>query len=238
MVMDAALEPLRYEHQPKELYESAELMLSLVPERSRVIDIGCGTGSLSQLLRERLACEVLGLEPNGDRCNAAASRGMNVINAELTDELARKVGKFDVVLFADVLEHLVDPWRALQLAKAVLAPNGAIVASVPNVAHWTVRANLLRGRFKYQPTGLMDATHLRWFTYDGLEDMFNSSGFRIESKLGSAGLWLPVYASRVPWCWLPKRVKTALVCRAVVWCHSLFACQHVVRAVRITPPSE
>ena len=85
--------------------------------------------------------------------------------------------RFDVVVFADVLEHLRDPLPVLRRAATLLAPGGAVLVSVPNIAHGDLRLNLLRGRFDYTPTGLLDDTHTRFFTRETLLDFVNAGGF-------------------------------------------------------------
>src|SRR5262245_42234591 len=87
-----------------------------------------------------------------------------VFQTSVSEEFLREHGRFDTIVLADVIEHLPDPAEMVSLLKQGLVPDGSIVASVPNVAHWFVRIDLLRGSFNYQEMGIMDATHLRWFT--------------------------------------------------------------------------
>jgi Methyltransferase domain len=134
-----------------------------------------------------------------------------------------------VVLFADVLEHFTDPFEVLRLAQTFLRAGGRVVASVPNVAHWTMRLNLLRGRFDYRSVGIMDATHLRWFTVRSLQRLFIQAGYRILESKASAGLWMEEYRLP-PWRWLPPPVLTKLVHWAAQTWPALFGCQHVIRA--------
>ena len=82
-------------------------------------------------------------------------------------------------MFADVLEHLVDPWGVLRMLRPLLSPSGCVLLSVPNIAHWTARANLLLGRFDYTDGYLMDRTHLRWFTWKSARQMAAIAGYRI-----------------------------------------------------------
>lgn len=107
---------------------------------------------------------------------------------------------------------------------------GAVLASVPNVAHWTVRLRLLQGRFEYAESGIMDATHLRWFTADTVRRLFASAGYRVQTMVGSAGLWLPEYR-RGLWRCVPQRIRRPAIRRAVQLLPGLFACQHVVKAI-------
>jgi hypothetical protein len=154
---------------------------------------------------------------------------VEVIGAELTAELLPELGLFDVVLLADVLEHLVQPFEVLRMARSFLRSAGGVVASLPNIAHWTVRWNLLRGRFDYQPLGIMDATHLRWFTARSLHRLFAQAGYRIVESKASAGLWMQEYRSP-PWRWVPPPILSKLVRGATQAWPTLFGCQHVIRA--------
>jgi len=221
--------PLRYGGQDLDPAESTAMIASMIPSGARVLDVGCGTGSVSRLIIDACGCTVLGLEPDADRAAVAVSNGVDVIGTELTEELISQLGLFDVVLFADVLEHLVDPFEMLRLAQKFLLVGGAIVASLPNIAHWTVRLNLLRGRFDYQPVGIMDATHLRWFTRRSLYRLFTQAGYRVAETKASAGMWMEVYQAP-PWRWIPRRVLRKLLHGAAQAWPTLFGCQYVVRA--------
>src|ERR1700756_4533552 len=135
------LSPLRYDDRSLDPSESAGIMARMIPAGARVLDVGCGSGSLSRLIMDARNCIILGLEPNAERAAAAACKGVEVVRAEFAEELLPELGLFDVVLFADVLEHLADPFEMLRLARIILRAGGRVVASVPNVAHWTVRLN-------------------------------------------------------------------------------------------------
>ena len=92
---------------------------------------------------------------------------------------------FDVALAADVLEHLRDPDRALQLIRSLVRPEGRLIVSLPNVAHASVRLPLLFGRFRYGRTGILDETHLRLYTYTTARELVESGGFTVERLLGA-----------------------------------------------------
>jgi len=197
----------------------------MIPTGARVLDVGCGTGSISRLIMEARGCPLVGLEPHKQRAETAAARGVPVAGTELTTDILDRVGLFEIVLFADVLEHL----RDITDRKSGFASRGSIVASLPNVAHWSVRLNLLRGRFDYKPTGLMDATHLRWFTMASLDRLFTLSGYRLMESQASTGLWMDEYRHR-PWRWLPTSLRNTFVTSAARQWPSLFGCQLVIRA--------
>jgi methionine biosynthesis protein MetW len=221
--------PFRYGGQDLDPTESTGMIASMIPAGARVLDVGCGTGSVSRLVMDACHCTVFGIEPDADRAAAASANGIEIVGAQLTEDLIPRLGLFDVVLFADVLEHLVDPFEALQLAQKFLRVRGAIVASLPNIAHWTVRLDLLHGHFDYQPVGIMDATHLRWFTRRSLFRLFTQAGYCIVETKASAGMWMKVYQAR-PWRWIPRRFLRKLLHGAAHAWPTLFGCQYVVRA--------
>jgi 2-polyprenyl-3-methyl-5-hydroxy-6-metoxy-1,4-benzoquinol methylase len=145
--------------------------------------------------------------------------------------MAQNLGKFDVVVFADVLEHLPNPASVLHLTRKVLNPGGLVIASIPNIAHWSIRWELLRGRFDYQPYGIMDATHLRWFTEKTVRSLFESCGYEVETIKHTAGLAADVYHKTFFWKnFRPRRYRFPLIQWLARTKPRLFGLQHVVRA--------
>lgn len=228
----ASVDPLRYEGHTDDPAEAAGMIARLLPSNKRVLDVGCGTGSMSKLLVDLFGVELVGIEPDLERAQRARARGLDVRHGILDEQALKDLGQFDVVVFADVLEHLPDPWSALSLARRALAPNGMVVASVPNVAHWSVRWELLWGRFDYQSCGIMDATHLRWFTEHSLRALFESAGYRVDRIQQTAGVGGSVYHEYVLWRWFrPRRWKLPLIRWLAKTFPRLFGYQHVIRAV-------
>lgn len=158
------LDPLRYDGQSDHPAEVAGMIHTLMPAGVRVLDVGCGTGSVTLIANRGRGNTVRAIEPDPDRAATARARGIDVHNGVLDDAYLADRGRFDVVMSSDVLEHLAAPADLLRRFVAAARPGGLVILSVPNVAHWTVRWNLLFGRFDYEPVGIMDATHLRWFT--------------------------------------------------------------------------
>lgn len=214
----------RYDGQNYAADESTGLLGSLIPRGARVLDVGCGPGSVSCLLRDHRQATVVGIEPNAERAAIARARGLEVHVGYLTPELLATLGSFDAVVFADVLEHLADPAAMLRLVRPALRPGCVIVASTPNIAHWSVRLSLLAGNFNYDASGLMDATHLRWFTRRTARELFERAGFSVTALAGSTGQWLPDY-QRVPYG-LRRRFLPWLVRRLP----GLFSCQLIIQA--------
>lgn len=172
----------------------------------------------------------MGVEPDLQRVTTARARGIDARHGFFDETAVQSLGKFDVVILADVLEHLPDPASVLQLTRRVLEQDGIVIASVPNVAHWSVRLDLLFGRFDYQPCGIMDATHLRWFTEKSVRVLFETTGYQIESLRHTAGVLLPVYYEHFLWRYFrPRRCRNPLIRLLTKAMPRLFGCQHVIR---------
>ena len=155
------------------------ILLDAVPDGARVLDVGCATGYLAAQLARR-GCRVTGVEADPVAAERARAHCEAVVVGDVEDAVCRSElaarAPFDVVLCGDVLEHLRDPWSAL---RALAALCGQVVLSVPNVAHWTGRRALARGRFPYAEHGLFDRTHLRFFTRATARDLAQSAGLRV-----------------------------------------------------------
>ena len=160
------------------------LVVELVPEGSSVLEFGCATGYMSDVLVRRGGCRVTGIELDPDAAAEASAYCERVVvgDAETLD-LDEHLGdeRFDAVLFADVLEHLRDPAAMLRRVRPYVAEEGAIVASIPNIAHISVRLALLGGEFRYRDMGLLDDTHVRFFTRESIVDLFESTGFVVST---------------------------------------------------------
>ena len=153
-----------------------------MPDGVRVLDVGCATGYLAAELTRR-GCRVTGVEADPAAAERARAHCEAVVVGDVEDAGCRgrlaALGPFDVVLLGDVLEHLRDPWSAL----AALSTLGArVVLSVPNVAHWTGRRAVARGRFAYAEHGLFDRTHLRFFTRASARDLAESAGLQVVAE--------------------------------------------------------
>ncbi|MDF5709102.1 MAG: glycosyltransferase [Nostoc sp. S4] len=158
---------------------SLKKMLRFIGYNKNVVDFGCATGYFAQLLNNR-GCIVTGVEINSDAAKVAQQHCNKVIVADLdfvsiTEILPNQY--FDIAIFGDVLEHLRNPWKVLEETKHILKKNGYVVASIPNIAHGAIRLSLLQGKFEYTELGILDNTHLRFFTRKTIEDLFESSGY-------------------------------------------------------------
>jgi 2-polyprenyl-3-methyl-5-hydroxy-6-metoxy-1,4-benzoquinol methylase len=153
-----------------------------VPAGARVLDVGCATGYLAAELARR-GCRVTGVEADPVAAERARGHCEALVIGDVEEEDCRSalagLAPFNVVLCGDVLEHLRDPWTALRALAALAARDGRVVFSVPNVAHWTGRRALARGRFPYAEHGLFDRTHLRFFTRASARELAQSAGLRV-----------------------------------------------------------
>ncbi len=156
-------------------------MISLVGEGKRVLDVGCSDGWLSQRMSEN-GCDVVGIEVDRESAQRAAKYCTNVISQDVETlvDLPYPREHFDVILFGDVLEHLRDPLGTLRKLKGWLKEGGQVICSIPNVAHLYVRLKLLFGRWDYENSGLMDRTHLRFFTMNTAIKLIEDAGLSIE----------------------------------------------------------
>lgn len=158
-------------------------IVALVPiDARRILDVGCGAGGLAIKLARRQQAEYDGIEPVTRAADIARGRMTRVWNCPVEEALEElPEGHYDCIVVADVFEHLLDPLNVLSRLRSKLAPGGHLVASVPNIQNWSVVAELLRGRWAYRNEGILDRTHLRFFTRSSFSEMFWDAGFRIQS---------------------------------------------------------
>jgi 2-polyprenyl-3-methyl-5-hydroxy-6-metoxy-1,4-benzoquinol methylase len=157
--------------------------IALLPEPlGRVLDVGCARGVNADALRARGATHLAGIELDAAFATEARERYDEVVTGSVPEDLAWEAHSFDTILAYDVLEHLVDPWTTTRRLAALLQPGGRLHVSLPNArskALWLPL--LLRGTFAYSPEGVMDVTHLRFFTRRDAIAMVESAGLRIEA---------------------------------------------------------
>ena len=159
-------------------------ILKLVPVGAvRILDVGCSEGILGKRLKERNNTEVIGIEIDKNMAEFAKQRLDRVIidNADEIDlEKYLRLNYFDCIIFADILEHLKNPWKIVENVKPFLKDDGVVIVSIPNIRHYTTIFNLLvRGLWSYNDRGIHDKNHLRFFTFKTIGEMFQSAGFEI-----------------------------------------------------------
>jgi 2-polyprenyl-3-methyl-5-hydroxy-6-metoxy-1,4-benzoquinol methylase len=157
----------------------------------RLLDVGCGAGAWAPRLREAGARELVGLDASAAAIEQAAARYDRAVVGTVEDTDLEALGgqPFDVIVVADVLEHLVDPWHAVLRLRGWAAPGALLAVSVPNMRFYRLVGNLvMRGQFEYEPYGVRDWTHLRWFTRTSLARMLAGAGWEPQRWVTSGSL--------------------------------------------------
>jgi SAM-dependent methyltransferase len=164
-------------------FYNAELLAVVPANARRIVEVGSSSGILAREYKKiNATCHYTGVEIDPTYaelsrryCDAVVAADIEAVPDRcLAEELA-----CDCWIFADTLEHLRDPWRMLARIRAVMSGDGCVVACIPNVQHWSVQSRLSCGEFRYEDKGLLDRTHLRWFTRRTIEELFDSTRFRI-----------------------------------------------------------
>ncbi len=176
--------------QQAQYYEfSRSEMLPFVPETARLcLEVGCGGGKFGAQLIEKRGATVYGIEPVAEAAERARARLTGCYNILFTAEQIPedlKAMRFDCIIFNDVLEHLVDPWSALQLCKTLLAPDGCIVASIPNILYFHAFFKMFLSQdWKYEDGGIFDQTHMRFYTKKSIMRLFADCGYKLDTITG------------------------------------------------------
>lgn len=162
-------------------YRSWTRLIQWTGANKRVLDVGCGRGQMGRILSEQFGCTVTGIEINPELAQECVGYQRVIVGSAEDERLLTSLSdQFDVILCGDVLEHLRWPEIPLRAFHRLLAPDGYLLLSVPNVAQIRIRLMLLRGRWDYTPEGIMDETHLRWFTLATLHTLVARCGWREE----------------------------------------------------------
>ncbi len=173
---------------PADYYSSFnhDLLALIPPDAKTVLEIGCGEGTLCEAYR-RINPGVAwkGVDISEAAIKIAITRGVDgyVFDVDTATTIADDETA-DCIILGDVLEHLRDPWAKLKRLAAVAKPSAQVLACIPNVQHWTIIHNLLEGKWDYADSGLMDRTHLRWFTLKSIREMFDQAGLQVFEIVG------------------------------------------------------
>ena len=160
-------------------YRTHQRALGYLRPGERVLEIGCSTGALTERIRD-LGCTVVGVEQRPEAAAKARAFCEEVLVGDIESlPLPWAPGSFDAILLLDVLEHLVDPPAAIRRLLPILKPTGRVIVALPNIAHWSIRFRLLRGRFEYEESGILDRTHLHFYTWKTAPEMLVQGGLEI-----------------------------------------------------------
>jgi SAM-dependent methyltransferase len=184
-----------YQDKPASYYSLLRVeVIRLLDESERfaeALELGCGKGeTLRFLLGQRRVARAVGVEVLPAAAREAADHVSEVFeeDAEQWTQHPRGVTAPDLVIVADILEHLTDPWAVLRRLRALQPPDGVLLVSIPNIQHFSVSLPLLfRGRWRYGDAGILDRTHLRFFSREGAEDLLRGAGYIPEVWDFSAG---------------------------------------------------
>lgn len=161
------------------------LILEHIAPHSRVLDIGCSRGYIGGYLTKEKGCEVWGIEPDKDSYNEAITKGYHVLANQTIEEALEgdvfRDQQFDYIVIGDVVEHLIDPESVLRMIRRFLNAKGRLILSLPNVAHYSTRLRLLRGQWNMTDSGIMDRTHLHFYTLRTATELLERCGWRVAS---------------------------------------------------------
>lgn len=161
--------------------DSRGIILQMIKPHSKVLEFGCATGNMTRYMTEEMGCDVCIVEIDQEAFNQAINFASNGICGDILEYkwLDKFNMKFDYVIFADVLEHLTKPQEVLEKTKEVLAYDGSVIISVPNIAHNDILIKLYNNEFEYTPTGILDDTHVHFFTDNSLRSCCNNAGYQV-----------------------------------------------------------
>jgi len=170
-------------------YEAHQLELGLIDDNARVLDIGCATGLLARELLKK-NCETWGIDKDGDAIRLATKHCHKTYTCDLEscDKLPVPKKYFDYVTFFDVIEHLRNPENILSVIKPYVKKGGRVIVSTPNIAHASIRWMLANGTFEYSSTGIMDDTHVHFYTRDSLSRLLEKQGFKVQKIIPTNGM--------------------------------------------------
>lgn len=164
-----------------------DLLALMPPGARRVVEVGCMHGALAQACRgANPGVHYTGIDIDPDYARAAAAHCDHAIAADiekLDDAAYGALFPSDCWVFGDCLEHLRDPWQVLRRLRQSIDADGSLLVCLPNAQHWSVQWRLATGQFRYESSGLLDRTHLRWFTRITMLEMFQQSGWQVEQGL-------------------------------------------------------
>jgi 2-polyprenyl-3-methyl-5-hydroxy-6-metoxy-1,4-benzoquinol methylase len=166
--------------------DRAEIAYFIPSDIKTLLDVGCGQGSFLNLVKEHTGAETWGIEVESQVAEKAKNKTDNIITGKVEDVITSIPDSyFDCITFNDILEHLIEPGETLNMIKQKLSPNGIIIASIPNVRYYANLYELLIKRdWKYIDKGILDSTHLRFYTKKSMRRLFEQEGYVLTAQIG------------------------------------------------------
>ncbi len=180
-------------------YGVHQKIIHFVGKNKKILDVGCSEGILSKRM-EQNNCEVVGIEFDGEVAKSAKIYCREVIVGDVESIQLKDVYEnyFDIIVFADILEHLKDPLNVLKRFKNYLNDDGYIIISLPNIANWRIRFKLLFGNFEYEEYGILDKEHLKFFNEKNAIRLVEDAGleiFRFDINVGNLNRFPKIFHS-------------------------------------------
>lgn len=179
--------------------DRSEMLAFITGHPQTVLELGCGEGVFGAELKKRFGCRVVGIEASESAAREAIKRLDKVLVADINAmDFSCLEEKFDLIVANDVLEHLSDPWGVISRIRPHIAGDGRFVASIPNMRCYKVLLNLVfKAEWQYVEAGILDRTHLRFFTRKSMQTLFDENGYTVEKvsalrppKIKHIGKWL------------------------------------------------
>jgi len=198
-----------YENKEEGYYNNTrEEMLAFLPQDAKtILDVGCADGSFSKIIKEKNNAEVWGIEYMPEEAKKASTKIDRVFTGPCEDNIDELPDNyFDAIYFNDILEHLVDPYMVLEKIITKLSKNGVVISSIPNMRYHSALKKLIFSKdWKYADHGIMDKTHLRFFTKKSIFNMYKDAGYDVIEHKG-----INITKSLKPWLYNIPFLFTAL----------------------------
>lgn len=171
-----------YEIDKQYLLNADYQVLKLIKRNSKILEIGCATGYFGRFLSKEMGCELTGVEIDCNSAEMAKEYYNELIVGDVEDQpvIGNIKGKYDIILCIAVIEHLKSPPETLKELRRFLKDGGYFIITLPNIAHWKIRLDLLFGKFEYREYGILDKTHLRFFTLKTAKKLIENAELKIE----------------------------------------------------------
>ncbi len=200
-------------------YTSRCKIFKLIPSGSKVLEIGCGSGRLANLLSIKKKCRVYCVDKEPAMAGIARNKCVEMLNIDIErTELPYENGYFDCIILGNVLEHMKDPSGILTSLKKYLSDNGVLIYSVPNIVNWHSRMTIFFGKFEYAESGIFDKTHLRFYNLNSAKKLAQGAGYRIIGLDVTPSIYL--FKEKLNFLWYGL---------AVLW-KNLFADEFIIQA--------